>query len=228
MAGFIDPAEVTRRLGGAGPRGLSRAVGAGRDGDVTAADSLSAWLTSLSEAVAYLAVGERAAGEAALDQTETEAPPEGLGSVAPGLLEASRGWVLLLDSDTASAIDRMRAGLALAGRWTPVGLNTDPSDAVGGLGTGAALSFRLVAAMASWGPTAEEGRRHLRDVLWPDFHYEVLRHYELARALERIGERAEARESYDRFLRLLEGADEGLLVEDEIERAREAVARLTG
>ncbi len=37
-----------------------------------------------------------------------------------------------------------------------------------------------------------------------------------------------ARESYDRFLRLLEGADEGLLVEDEMARAREASARLAG
>ena len=40
--------------------------------------------------------------------------------------------------------------------------------------------------------------------------------------------RSRARESYGRFLGLLEGADEGLLVEDEIARAREASARLLG
>ena len=214
VAGFIAPAEVKR--------GLEARV---TDGAADA-DSLPRWETRFSQAVGHLAAGDTQRGEAALDELEGDDPPIELESVGPGLLVASRGWVLLLRGDTAAAIERMQSGLTQAGRWTPAGVNTDPSDAMGGLGTGAALAFRLVAAMASWAPTAEQGRRLLRNVLWPDFHYEVLRHYELGRALEQAGERERARESYDRFLRLLEGADEGLLVEDEMARARDASARL--
>ena len=214
VAGFINAAEVTRGL-------ETRVTG----GAAAAASSLR-WETRFSQAVGYLAAGDTQRGEAALDELEGDDPPTELESVGPGLLVASRGWVLLLRGDTAAAIERMQSGLTQAGRWTPAGVNTDPSDAIGGLGTGAALAFRLVAAMASWAPTAEQGRRLLRNVLWPDFHYEVLRHYELGRALEQAGERERARESYNRFLRLLEGADEGLLVEDEMARAREASARL--
>ena len=216
VAGFIAAAEVTR--------GLQTRV---TDGTADADSSLR-WETRFSQVVGHLAAGDTERGEAALDELQADDPPAELESVGPGLLEASRGWVLLLRGDTASAIERMQSGLTQAGRWTPAGVNTDPSDAIGGLGTGAALAFRLVAAMASWAPTAEQGRRLLRNVLWPDFHYEVLRHYELGRALEQAGKTKQAREAYDRFLGLLEGADEGLLVEDELARAREASARLAG
>ena len=224
VAGFIAAAEVTRGLQTRVTGGLrTLETGGAADGD-----SSLRWETSFSQVVGHLAAGDPERGEAALDELQADDPPTELESVGPGLLEASRGWVLLLRGDTASAIERMQSGLTQAGRWTPAGVNTDPSDAIGGLGTGAALAFRLVAAMASWAPTAEQGRRLLRNVLWPDFHYEVLRHYELGRALGQAGETKQARESYDRFLRLLEGADEGLLVEDEMARAREASARLAG
>jgi tetratricopeptide (TPR) repeat protein len=215
VAGFIDPEEVTD--------GLAIRV----TGD-TAEDSIPRWETRFLQALAYLASGDAGRGEAALDLLQLDDPPAASGSVASGLVDASRGWVLLLKGDTAAAIERLQAGLTQAGRWTSAGVNTAPNDAFGAMGGGAALSFRLVAAMASWRPTADQGLRLLHDLLWSDFHYEVLRHYELGHALERVGQRVEARESYDRFLRLLEGADDGLLIADEMDRAREGLIRLAG
>ena len=214
VAGFIDPAAVTR--------GLEIRV------TEDAADSVPPWETRFLQALAYLASGDAGRGEAALEVLQLDDPPIELASVALGLVDASRGWALLLRGDTAAGIERLQVGLAQAGRWTPAGVNTAPTDAFGAMGGGAALSFRLVAAMASWTPTAAQGQRLLHDVLWPDFHYEVLRHYELGRALEWAGRGTEARASYDRFLRLLEGADEGLLVADEMAWAREALTRLAG
>ena len=212
VAGFTDPTEITRGLEGAVPD----------------SDSLPRWELDLLVALGHFASGDGQQGAAALDQLRLRDVPVGLNQVAPGLVEAARGWALLQAGDTVAAIERLQAGLTVAGRWSPAGVNTAPSDALGALGAGAALSFRLVAAMASWGPTAEQGRRLLRDVLWPDLHYEVLRHYELGRSLERIDETTGARRSYDQFLRLLDGADEGLLVEDEMAQARLSLLRLGG
>ena len=216
VAGFIDPAEVTLGLE-SGALDDDRGVGSAR-----------AFEVGLSQALGYLASGDPIRGEAALDGLGVDGLSGELQTVGSGLLDASRGWVLLHRGDTVAAIRRLQAGLQQAGRWTPAGVNTAPTDALGAMGAGAALSFRLVAAMASWGPTADQGRRLLHDVLWPDFHYEVLRHYELGHALERIDERMGARESYARFLSLLEGADDGLRVADEVARAREELIRLAG
>lgn len=211
VAGFIDPAAISR--------GLDRREDS---------DSLARWDIDLLLALAHFASGDVASGESALAEVRLEEVPEGQIPVASGLVGAAAGWALLLAGDTSAAIERMRNGLTEAGRWTESGVNTAPNDHLGALGAGVAISFRLVAAMASWGPAAQEGRRLLRDVLWPDLHYEVLRHYELGRALERINETTGARRAYERFLRLLDGADEGLLVEDEMARAREALTRLAG
>jgi len=212
VAGFTDPAEIRRGL----------------DGGIKTSDSLPRWEVDLLEALSHLASGDAQQGENALNGLRMEGVPDHLDQMASGLLEAARGWALLHAGDTAGAIERLQAGLGQAGRWTPAGVNTAPADGYGALGAGAALSFRLVAAMASWGPTAEEGRRLLRDVLWPDLHYEVLRHYEMGRSLERINQTTKARRAYDRFLKLLDGADGGLLVEDEMDRAREELIRLAG
>jgi hypothetical protein len=210
VAGFIDPAAISR--------GRNR----------RASDSLPRWDIDLLIALAHFASGDGASGEAALADLRLADVSAQQRRVASGLVGAARGWAILIAGDTADAIERMRSGLTEAGRWTESGVNAAPNDELGALGAGAALSFRLVAAMASWTPTAAQGRRLLHDVLWPDFHYEVLRHYELGRALEWASRGAEARESYDRFLRLLEGADEGLLVADEMAWAREALTRLAG
>ena len=122
----------------------------------------------------------------------------------------------------------MQVGLREAGRWSDRGINTVPLDDIGGFGVGAGLSFRLVATMASWPSTRGQGLRLLRDVWWPDAHYEVLRHYELGRSLERSGDGSGAATAYRRFLRVLENADQGLLIADEVVAAREALSRLGG
>ncbi len=135
---------------------------------------------------------------------------------------------MLEQGDTLGALNRMREGLRLAGRWGRAGFNMNPFDRFGALGIGGATGFKLMAALASQSAFSEEGIELLENTNWVDLHFATLRHLELGRARERSGSAGSALGHYRQFVRLMAGADPGLPIEDEIEEARRAIERLGG
>jgi TolB-like protein len=189
-------------------------------------------LVALTVADAHIASGELdeaftalSSAESLLGRSDRAGSRDG---VLAGLVEASHGWIALERGDTAVALQRMQEGLGQAGRWDGRAVTIFPSDPLGTTGVSVVTAFKMVAAMASWSATRSAGLPMLEGALWPDSHYRVLRHLELGRARERAGDADGARNAYRQFVHLLEGADPGLPIENEVAEARSAIARLGG
>lgn len=231
--GAVDRLTADRFLRGmpavAGMKSAEAVEGAFGDLDPSGVEALL-WLAS-----AHIATGEVQAGLTVLDRAaavlseRSTSPDRGVEDpMFAGLIEATYGWGALERGDTVRAIARMREGLTQANRWNGSSFNMNPFDRLGTLGIGAVTGFKLMAALASQPSTSEEGIELLENTLWVDLHYATLRHLELGRARDRAGDRAGALEAYRQFVRLMNGADPGLPIEEEIEEARAAVERLGG
>lgn len=205
-------------------------------GIVLEVDSLAGrWAVALVQMQLELNQGDAAVARAWADSLESAASREGLlQNRLRALAEAGRGWVLLVEGDTARAVTAMRSALEQAHLWEDDMVMGSESDEVVAAELSRALWFRLVSTMASWPATREVGIELLENVQvlgTPigapfDFHFAVLSHFELGHAYERAGRVNEARAEFEWFLRLLARADGGLAIRDEIAEARTALDRL--
>jgi hypothetical protein len=130
-----------------------------------------------------------------------------------GLLEATVGWVRMVQGDTAAGIADLRSGLQATG---------GPNAAE----TTDFLRFQLAIALAAGQDTREEGISRLRYSFDNTALYLVpIAYLALGRTYEAAGKTDSAAIAYGRFVRLWDKADPEL--QGRVTEAREALERLT-
>jgi tetratricopeptide (TPR) repeat protein len=130
------------------------------------------------------------------------------------LIEAGRGWAIIIDGDTVAGLEQMRSGLEEAGY------------ASGSMEVSGPLRFALAAIQASREETRAEGIRRLRNSYWfADFAYYAPSYFLLGQALEESGDLVGAARAYEQLIRLWENADPEL--QPRVDTARRALERLT-
>jgi serine/threonine-protein kinase len=130
-----------------------------------------------------------------------------------GLLQATGGWASLIEGDTATGIEELRAGLA--------GASGPNSAQLTGF-----LRFQLALALAAQPKTRDEGIRRLRHSFDnASFYLLPLTYLALGRSYEAKDAADSAAMAYGRFLRQWDKADPEL--QGRVTEAREALERLT-
>jgi serine/threonine-protein kinase len=133
-------------------------------------------------------------------------------TISRGLLEATRGWVRLLEGDTIRGIDELRAGITRAGAHA--------AEVTG------FLRFQLAVVLAARQETRREGILRLRYGIGPTAaHLIPLSYLALGKAYEAAGVADSAVMAYRQFVRLWDKADPDL--QDRVIEARAAVQELT-
>ncbi len=199
ISGYTDPSEARVRLEqqlGNVPAQLTQFVG-------------------LTLAQLALAEGDAATASRALD---AEAPTDFVQGVitlrVPALFRATRGWVALVEGDTARGIREMQEGLEDYGMML-AGFRS---------GTGI-VRLNLAAAIARQPGRTEEGVNRLLYGFTQDPEIASLALVAAARILDQTGERARAAVLYSDFIDLWKDADPAL--QARVDEARSALERLT-
>ncbi len=130
-----------------------------------------------------------------------------------GMVEAAKGWSIIMAGDTAAGLIRMRGSLEQVGSgWNR--FLTAP------------LRLQFATAMALHPATRDEGRALLRYGFTNEMGMVPIAQYALGRAEEAAGNRAAAAEAYGNFLRLWDKADP--IFQPRITEVKEALKRVTG
>jgi serine/threonine-protein kinase len=162
-----------------------------------------------------LAGGDAGTARQALDRaTPTDVVQGSVTLRVPALFRATRGWVALVEGDTASGIREMQEGLEDYGMML-AGFRT---------GTGI-LRLNLAAAIARQSGRTEEGVNRLLYGFTQDPEIAPLALLAAARILDQTGERERAAVLYSDFVDLWGDADPAL--QPRLEEAQGALERLT-
>ena len=140
-------------------------------------------------------------------------PPNRVGDARwTDLARALRGWALLASGDTVAGVAQMRAGLRLLSDWN--NFLTGPVRLV------------FARALSARAETRAEAVALLRNGFDADIGLLGPAIYELGRAEELVGNRANAAEAYAQFIRLWADADPFL--QPQVAEARLGLQRVTG